>query len=62
MITKYSIEEIEEMRECVIKYRNKCLGPETEFDVEGAINLSHVTALLYEVLQDQKREKIASET
>ena len=52
MNTKYTIEEIEEMREYIIKLRNKNLG--VDFDSEGAVTLSHITALLAEVLQYQK--------
>jgi len=58
MESKYSIEEIEEMRQYVIKCRNKCLG--VNFDAEGAVTLSHTISLLHEVLKDQKNKNIAS--
>jgi len=60
MKSKYSIEEIEEMRQYLIDGRNKCLGK--DFDCEGAITLSHTIALLAEVLQEQKSEKIDFKT
>jgi len=60
MESEYSIEEIEEMWQYVIKCRDKCLGK--NFDAEGAVTLSHLTNLLHEVLKDQKSEKIDSKT
>ena len=60
MKSKYSIEEIEEMRQYLIEYRNKCFG--VNFDSEGAVIVSHTIGLLYEVLQEQKSEKIDSKT
>jgi len=60
MKTEYSIEEIEQMRQYLIDSRNKCLSK--DFDCEGAITLSHTIALLAEVLQEQKSEKIDSKT
>jgi len=62
MESEYSIEEIEEMRQYVIKCRDKCLGPETDYDIEGAVTLSRTTTLLAEVLKDQKSKNIASKT
>jgi len=59
MKSKYSIEEIEQMRQYLIEYRNKCLG--VNFDSEGAVTVSHTIGLLYEVLQEQKSKNVAFE-
>jgi hypothetical protein len=52
MDSEYCAKDVEQMREYLIKLRNKCLGE--KFDAEGAITLSHIINLLSEVLKAQE--------
>lgn len=47
---RYSVEDIKEMREWVIKMRNEALKAS---DFDQSVRLSHLTAMLYQLLSDE---------